>query len=26
MAGLDALVVGQVCRDLVLVVDEVPGP
>jgi ribokinase len=26
VAGLDALVVGQVCRDLVLVVDEVPGP
>ncbi|MFJ8578027.1 PfkB family carbohydrate kinase [Micromonospora sp. NPDC093277] len=26
MAGLDALVVGQVCRDLVLLVDEVPGP
>ncbi|MFD2765016.1 PfkB family carbohydrate kinase [Micromonospora eburnea] len=26
MSGLDALVVGQVCRDLVLLVDEVPGP
>ncbi|MFE9693572.1 PfkB family carbohydrate kinase [Micromonospora sp. NPDC005806] len=26
MAGLDAIVVGQVVRDLVLLVDEVPGP
>lgn len=26
MAGLDAIVVGQVARDLVLLVDEVPGP
>ncbi|MGW5670795.1 PfkB family carbohydrate kinase, partial [Micromonospora sp. NPDC003776] len=26
MAGLDAIVVGQVARDLVLQVDEVPGP
>lgn len=26
MAGLDAVVVGQVARDLVLQVDEVPGP
>ncbi|MFG2054589.1 PfkB family carbohydrate kinase [Micromonospora sp. NPDC048930] len=26
MAGLDAIVVGQVARDLVLVVDAVPGP
>ncbi|WNM38324.1 PfkB family carbohydrate kinase [Micromonospora halotolerans] len=26
MAGLDAIVVGQVARDLVLRVDEVPGP
>ncbi|MEU0155205.1 PfkB family carbohydrate kinase [Micromonospora fulviviridis] len=26
MTGLDAIVVGQVARDLVLLVDEVPGP
>ncbi|MEO3779294.1 PfkB family carbohydrate kinase [Micromonospora sp. B11E3] len=26
MAELDAMVVGQVARDLVLLVDEVPGP
>lgn len=26
MAGLDVMVVGQVVRDLVLLVDEVPGP
>ncbi|NES27381.1 hypothetical protein GCE86_13075 [Micromonospora terminaliae] len=26
MTGLDAIVVGQVARDLVLRVDEVPGP
>ena len=25
MAGLDAIAVGQVARDLVLLVDEVPG-
>ncbi|SCL33263.1 ribokinase [Micromonospora rhizosphaerae] len=26
MVGLDAIAVGQVARDIVLVVDEVPGP
>ncbi|PSK63270.1 Bifunctional ribokinase/ribose-5-phosphate isomerase A [Micromonospora sp. MH33] len=26
MTGLDAIVVGQVARDIVLLVDEVPGP